>query len=135
RHCPTLLVELVHRARLRGLVLAPALNLRPVADAPVGDVIERDLDHQLGAQGDPFEVAPLGPAAGLAAPALAGLVGREDVDQPALLLGGEAARVPDLVQAVAVVEAEDQRSHGALGLARAPAEYHGVDGPHALDLD
>ena len=78
---------------------------------------------------------PCGPAAGLAAAALAGLVRRQEVDELALLLGREAAGVPDLAQAAAVVEAEDERADGALGLARAPAHDDGVDGAHALDLD
>ena len=56
------------------LVLAPALHLRAVADAPVGDVVERDLDDQLGPQRHPLEVAALAPAARFAAAALAGLV-------------------------------------------------------------
>ncbi len=99
RQAGALLVELVHGAGLRGLVLAPALHLRAVADAPVGDVVEGDLDHELGPQGDPFELASLGPAAGLAAAALAGLVRRQEVDELALLLGREAAGVPDLAQA------------------------------------
>src|SRR5215207_1769585 len=131
-----LLIELVHRARLGRLVVAPALDLGAVADAPVGDVVEGDLDDELGANRDPFELTALRPAARLAAAALARLVRSEEVDELALLLGGEAAGVPDLAQAsVLVVEPEDERAHGALGLARAPADHDCVDGAHALDLD
>jgi hypothetical protein len=43
--------------------------------------------------------------------------------------------VPDLAQAVAVVEAEDERADGALGLAGPPAQDDRVDRAHALDLD
>ena len=93
-----------------------------MADAAGGDVVEGDLDDELGAQLDPLEVAVAGPAAGVARAALAGLVGRELVDQLALLLGLEARGVADHAQlAVLVVEAEDERADRALLLARAPA--------------
>src|SRR6266508_1534344 len=98
-YCPALVVELIHRAGLRGLVVAPALDLCAVPDAPVRDVVEGELDDEL-----------------------------------ALLLRRKAARVPDLAQALAVVEAEDDRADRPLGLARAPAEDDRVDRAHALDL-
>src|SRR3954452_10010759 len=60
-------VELVQRARLGRLVVAPAQDLRVVADAPVAHVVERDLDDQLRPQRDPREVLPLRPAAPAAA--------------------------------------------------------------------
>ena len=66
-------VELIVGAVARRLVLAPALHLRAVADPPVGRVVERDLDDELGPQRDPFEIPSLRPARGLAAAALAGL--------------------------------------------------------------
>src|SRR6185312_9883937 len=127
--------ELVDGAVLGVLVLAPAVELGPVADAPGGDVVEADLDHELGAQLDPLEVAPLAPAAGLARAALAGLVGRELLDQVALLLSLQARAVPDHAQVAAlVVEAEDERADRALLLARAPAAHDRVDRAHTLDL-
>src|SRR2546421_3963317 len=58
----TLLIELVDRAGLRRLVVAPALDLGAVANAAVGDVVEGDLDHELGAQRDPPQVAAVRPA-------------------------------------------------------------------------
>src|SRR4029079_11752906 len=67
--------------------------------------------------------------------ALAGLVGRELLDQVALLLGLQAGAVPDHAQeAPPVGEAEDERADRALLLARAPAAHDRVDRAHALDL-
>src|SRR3954451_23553008 len=107
-----------------------------MADAYAAGVVEGHLDHELGAQLDPRELAPLRPARRLAAAALARLIRLERRDQLALLLGPEAARVADLAQvAGVVVEAEDQGAHGVLGLAGARAHDDGVDGAHALDLD
>ena len=68
-------VELVDGAVARVLVLAPALHLRPVPDPPPARVVEGDLDHELGPQRDPLEVAVVRPPARLARAALAGLVG------------------------------------------------------------
>ena len=120
---------------LRLLVVAPADDLRAVADAPVGDVVEGDLDDQLRPQVDPLEVAVGRPAAGVGRAALAGRVRLEDRDQLALLLGLQAGGVADDPQLLAVVGAEDQRADGALLLAGAPADDHQVGGPHPLDLD
>ena len=107
------LLQLIDRALARRLVLAPAHDLRAVADAPVADVVVADLDDELGAQRDPLEVAVGGPAARLAAAALAGLVGRELAEQLALARGGEGRAVADGAQAaVGLVEAEDQRADG-----------------------
>ena len=50
--------QLVHRALARVLVLAPAHELRPVADAVAGDVVEADLAHELGAQPFPHRAPP-----------------------------------------------------------------------------
>src|SRR5450755_3241781 len=47
-------LHLRQRARARRLVLAPAQDLRAVADATVGRVVERDLDDELGPQRDPL---------------------------------------------------------------------------------
>src|SRR3954471_20776609 len=137
-HPPTvdLLLQLLHRALGRLLVVAPALDLRAVADAVVGDVVEGHFDDELGAQADPFEVAAGRPARGAAGAALAGLVGRQASRQLALLLGAEAAGVADLAQpAVGLVEPQDDRAERPVGLARPPAQDDGVDRPHALDLD
>ncbi len=84
------LLKLIEGALARVLVLAPAPQLGAVADAPGGDVVEVDLDHQLGAQRDPLEVAPRAPAAGVGGAALPRLVGREEADEAALLGGGES---------------------------------------------
>src|SRR5919112_5084123 len=102
------LLELVEPALLGRLVVAPAHDLRAVADAPVADVVVADLDDELGPQRDPFEVAAVRPARRLAAAALAGLVGRQLADELALARLAEAAAVPDLVDApILAVEAED----------------------------
>src|SRR5215216_5398064 len=130
-----LLQELVCPAVLRFLVVAPAADLRPVADPVVGDVVEGDLDHQLGAQLDPLELALAAPAARIAHAALAGLVGREPRRQLALLGCLEAGRVPDDAQVpVVVVEPDDERADRALLLPRAPPDDDRVDRAHALDL-
>src|SRR5690242_11175845 len=128
-------LQLLHPALPRVLVLPPAAELRAVPDAVVGDVVERDLDHQLGAQLDPLELALGGPAAGVAAAALAGLVRGELGRQLALLGGVEARAVADRARVVGpVVEAEDERADRALLLAGPPAHHDGVDRAHALDL-
>src|SRR4051794_4383951 len=131
-----LAVELVDRALARRLVVAPALDLRPVADPPGGDVVERDLHHQLGPQQDPFELVRRPPARGLACPALAGLVRPQLLHQLALLGRLEPRRVADLARVASlVVETKDQRADRALLLARPPADHDAVDGPDPLDLD
>src|SRR5688572_17761373 len=68
-------VELVDRAGAGRLVVAPALHLGAVADAAVGDVVEGDLDDELGAQGDPLELVVGAPARRVGAAALAAGVG------------------------------------------------------------
>src|SRR5215213_9534195 len=85
-----LALELLHPAVARILVVAPAAHLRAVPDAVVGDVVERHLDHELGAELDPLELALVVPAAGLARSPLAGLVRREASGQLALLRSLEA---------------------------------------------
>src|SRR5215212_1598305 len=119
--------QLVGPAVPRVLVVAPAADLGAVADAVVGDVVECDLDHQLGPQLDPLELALVVPAARVAHAALPGLVLREPRRQLPLLGGLEAGRVADDAQpARIVVEAEDQRAERALLLARSPADDHRV---------
>ena len=72
---------------------------------------------------------------GVAAAALAGLVGSEEARQLPLLLRAEARAVADHLQlAVVVVQAQDQRAERALLLAGAPADHHRVDRAHALHL-
>ncbi len=61
-----LLLELVEPAVLRVLVVAPAQDLGAVADTAVADVVEGDLDHELGTQLDPLQVAVVRPAARVA---------------------------------------------------------------------
>src|SRR4051812_24283838 len=119
----------------RLLVVAPADDLGAVPDAVVGGVVEGDLDDELGAQVDPFELAGVVPARRVAHAALAGLVGGELGGQLALLGGLEAGRVADDAElAVGVVQAEDQGADGALLFARAPAHDDRVDRADALDL-
>ena len=86
------------RHSARRLVVAPAQDLRPVADAPGRDVVEADLDHELGPQRDPLEVAVGRPAARVGRAALAGLVRGQRLDQLALLLRLQARGVADDVQ-------------------------------------
>ena len=58
--------QLVDLAVLGRLVVAPAHDLRAVADAPAAGVVIGDLDHQLGAQREPLEIAVRVPAARIA---------------------------------------------------------------------
>src|SRR4051812_21012640 len=111
--------ELVHRALARLLILAPALELRPVADAVARDVVKRDLAHELGPEPLPHELLVGLPARRLARAPLPGAIGLEEAEQLALLLRLEAGRVSHDVQlpVVVVVEAEDQRPDRALLLA------------------
>ncbi len=103
-----------------------------MADAPVADVIEADLDHELRPQLDPLELLLALPAAGVAVPALARLVRRELGDQRALLRRAQARRVADDVQlAVVVVEPQDQRADRPGLLAGAIADDDRVDRAHA----
>ena len=119
----------------RGLVLAPAQDLRPVADATAAGVVERDLDDQLGAERDPLEVLLALPAAGIAVAPLAGLVRRELAHERPLLGGLQPRGVPDPAQlAGVVVEPEDQRADRARLLAGAVPDDDGIDRPHPLDL-
>src|ERR1019366_307733 len=87
--------ELIEGALRRRLVLAQASELGAMADAPGGDVVEVDLDHQLGAQADPLEILAGAPAAGVGRPALARLIRYEISDEPLLLGGAQARAVPD----------------------------------------
>src|SRR4051794_8434999 len=85
--------ELVHRALARLLVLAPALELRPVADAVARDVVERDLAHELRPEPLPHELLVGLPAGRLARAPLPGAVRLEEAEQLALLLRLEAGCV------------------------------------------
>src|SRR5829696_9382046 len=129
------LLELRDGALARSLVVAPAAQLRAVADAVVRDVVERDLDDQLRPQRDPLELALAVPPARVAHAALARLIRRERPRQLPLLLGLEAGGVADDAElAGVVVEAEDQRADRPLLLAGAPADDDRVDRADALDL-
>jgi hypothetical protein len=66
-----------------------------VADAPGGDVVEVDLDDELGAQGDPLQIASGAPATGVCRAALTGLIRGEEADQVVLDLRGQAGAVTD----------------------------------------
>src|ERR1700684_1297191 len=81
--------ELVECALARGLILAPAPQLRAMADASGRDVVEVDLNDELGTQRHPLEVAVGAPAARISGAALTGLIGSEEVDQLTLGLRGE----------------------------------------------
>src|SRR5215213_386791 len=100
------LEQLLHRALARRLVLAPALQLRAMADAPAADVVEGDLDDQLGPQRDPLQLLVALPAARVGTAALAARIHAESVDQLASLRRlqpGRVAHGPQL--AVLVIEA------------------------------
>src|SRR5262249_34514653 len=119
----------------RSLILAPAEDLGPVADAPAARVIERHLDDQLRTQGDPLELSLALPAARVAVAAVSGFVRGQLADQRALLGRLEPRGVADDVQLSGiVVQAEDQRADRVGLLARPPAGHDRVDRPHALDL-
>src|SRR3954453_19415545 len=127
--------ELVHRALARLLVLAPALELRPMAYAVARDVVERDLAHELGPEPLPHELLVGLPAGRLPRAPLPGAVRLEEAEQLALLLRLEAGCVSHDVQLpVVVVEAEDQRPDRALLLAHPERHDHGVRRPDPLDL-
>src|ERR1700677_79438 len=88
-------VQLIEHALSRSLVIAPAPQLGAVADAPGGDVVEVDLEDELGTQGDPLQILACAPRAGVGRAALAGLIRGEEADQPLLLGGAEPGAVPD----------------------------------------
>src|SRR4051812_3790575 len=96
-------LQLRCQAVFRRLVVAPADDLGAVADAVVGGVVEGDLDDELGAGLDPFELALVVPAGGVAHAALAGLVGGELGGQGALVGGLEARGVADDAQLAVLV--------------------------------
>src|SRR6202034_2548844 len=130
------LAQLVVAALAWRLVLAPAQDLRAVADAPVADVVIADLDDELGAQLDPLEVAVCAPAARLAAAARPGLVGPQALEQLALLSRVETRAVADDAELpIGLVQSQDKRPDAARGLAGAVAGNHAVDRSLALDLD
>ena len=117
----------------RLLVGPPAAELRRVAEPAALHVIVGDLDHELRPERLPRQILALAPAAGRARAALAGVrggllglrpvlprmiferplaVGREELDQLAPLLVREAPAHADVLQRVAVVEAEQKRADG-----------------------
>src|SRR5262249_39213204 len=121
--------ELRVAALARGLVAAPAAELRGVAEARALHVVVADLDHELRAQRLPREVLALAPAAPRAGdaphrrPGRAGLrpalprgrlrrapaVGREEGDELAPRRVAEARRHADVVEgALLVVEPEQE---------------------------
>src|SRR6478609_199440 len=95
RNRPRSARQLRDRALPRRLVLAPPEQLRPVADALAADLLERDLDDQLGSQRDPLQLLVALPAARVGAAALARLVRRQPLAQRALLGRAYARRVAD----------------------------------------
>src|SRR3954465_10929696 len=90
--------QLIDRALGRRLVLAPPRDLGPVPDPLVARVIELHLDHELGPQLDPLQLAIARPAGRVAHPSLAGLVRRQPRRQLSLLPGREARGVADRAQ-------------------------------------
>src|SRR5687767_5624617 len=112
-------------ALARILVVAPADELRAVAYAVTGDVVEADLDNELGAEALPDQLLLGLPAARLARAALAGAVRLEQAEQLPLLLGAEPRGVAhDVEVAAVVVHPEYQRANGALLLAEAKRGHH-----------
>src|SRR5579863_1777295 len=129
-------VQLVDRALARRLVLAPANDLRAVANPPVADVVVADLDNQLRPKLDPFELAVGGPAARLTAAASAGLKRRQLSAQLALALRREGRAVADRSKRSAgLVEPEDDRTDRLRLNARPVAHHDAVERAQALDLD
>src|SRR5690606_13449463 len=97
--------QLVDAAVGRRLVVAPAPELGAVADAVAADVVEADLDDEIGPQRDPLQLLLALPAARVAPAALPGCVRREPVDERPLLGRSEPGRVADDPQRpVGVVE-------------------------------
>src|SRR5215217_4293081 len=78
--------QLAERALARILVLAPAEELRSVADPAPAHVVEAHLHDQLRPQRHPLELSVRGPAARIGGPALAGLVRGKLVPQLPFLL-------------------------------------------------
>src|SRR3989442_1306242 len=56
-------LDLLHRARARRLVRAPAQKFRSVSESSAREVIEADFAHEVGAQRLPLRRAPAAPAA------------------------------------------------------------------------
>src|SRR4051794_9893789 len=127
--------QLLERALARVLVLAPAHELRAMADAVARDVVEVDLDYELWPQALPHEFLVGLPATRLAAAALVRPVWLEQRGKLALLLGREAGGVADHVElAGVVVGPEDERTQRALRLAEAEGGDHQIGRANALDL-
>src|SRR4051794_8629145 len=86
-------VQIGEEALRRRLVVPEAVEAAAVADSARRRVVVADLDHQLGAQGDPLEVTTTGPAARLGGAGLAGLQRFEQAAQAAFGLVAEARDV------------------------------------------
>src|SRR3954469_5675649 len=112
--------QLIDPALGRRLVLTPPRDLGPVPDPVVARVVELDLDDDLGAELDPFQLAVAGPAGRVAHPSLAGLVRGQARRKLSLLLRREPGGVADRAQdAGRLVQPQDERADGPLLLARA----------------
>src|SRR5215211_31746 len=128
------LLQLLEGALARLLVLAPAQQLGPVADAARAHVVEADLDHQLRPQRDPLELPVRRPAARIGGAPLARLVRLERRSQLPFLLCLEARGVAHDAELPVVVEAQDERAHRALLLAGSPADDDAIQRAQALHL-
>src|ERR1700739_2051158 len=121
-------LHLLQTALGRRLVVTPTQDLRAMADATAGGVVERDLHHQLRPERDPLQLLLALPAARIPVAAMAGLIGGPPLGARALLRC--ASRVPR-----PVVEAGEERADRPLLLARPISGDDGVDRADALDLD
>src|SRR5919204_3775680 len=131
-----LCTQLVDPAVGRSLVVAEPEELGAVADAAAAHMVEGHLDHELGAKRAPLAVFRVGlPPVRLGGAPFARLIRGDDTDQLARALRREPRGVPDRPEAIAVVEAEDERADGALRLPRPPAEDDAVDRADPLHLD
>src|SRR5262249_31093299 len=127
-------IQLLELALLGPFVIPKSVEPGTVPDPPGSRVVIANLDHQLGPQLDPLQLAPAGPAAGLGGAALAGLQRRKHRAHAVFRRFRKPGNVPDGAQLIAFVEAEDQGADGSLLFARSPAHHHTVDRSLALDL-
>src|SRR5512146_944473 len=132
--------NLLECALSRGLLRPPAQELGSVAETSLGKVIVGDLAHHLWLQRFPLPAALRAPAAGppgRASGKTAAAAQRfHDLLQLTPLFGGEARSKAYVIQfPLLVVQAEQQRAHGAAFGGISKASHHAIGAANALDLD